>query len=714
MMLTNTVLQYRDSGDRIRVIHESESKVFIVDLNKDTSMPKCIDKEKVEAEIYNEVLIKIIDPYITNVEENTIPEKQRKKRDEEWEYISYLWPIHMEELLYKNKRNYIIKNIAIEIGVKELKLKRLLTRFWQRGMNKNALLSDYKNSGARGKERNLQDRKVGRPKKADFMGDVQEGINITDDVKKIINFSINKFYRKKEKPTLKAAYNSMLKEFFSDRYTENGEVKHRVWSKERIPTYRQFYYWYNKYEDIKKDITFRESSKNFDSNYRPITGNSKMETDGPGTRYQIDATIADVYLVSSVNRNRVIGRPIVYMIIDVYSRLVTGIYTGLEGPSWMGAMMALDNMVVDKVEFCKKYGIDITKEQWPSNHLPEIIIADRGEFEGYSVEKLINNLNIRIENTPPYRGDAKGIVERSFRTTNEKIKHKTPGAIQKEFRQRGDRDYRLDATLTLEEFTQIIINLVLHHNRKIVSGYPMDKEMISDELTPTPINLWNWGIKNKKGRLKIVDRDIMRLNLLPRGTASISRAGLKFKKLFYSSQKAIEEQWFIKSKQRRVEVIYDPRNMDYIYVMHENGIEYEVCHLLEKSIQYKGSILEEILFQEELNMELIEWERNEQNQIQVDVDKEIEDIIKESLAKKKATVTETTSKSKQIKNIRVNRAIEKEINRQEESFKIGVEKKEGIIKEFNKSKGTEGEEKDTRKSRLMDKIRKKRDEQFGR
>ncbi|MEI2357153.1 hypothetical protein D1970_17910 [Mesobacillus zeae] len=55
-----------------------------------------------------------------------------------------------------------------------------------------------------------------------------------------------------------------------------------------------------------------------------------------------------------------------------------------------------------------------------TKHLPEIIIADRGEFEGYSVENLINNLNIKIENTTAYRGDLKGFV-----------------------------DYRLDATLNL-------------------------------------------------------------------------------------------------------------------------------------------------------------------------------------------------------------------------------------------------------------------------
>ncbi len=180
-----------------------------------------------------------------------------------------------------------------------------------------------------------------------------------------------------------------------------------------------------KLEDPKKDIQFRKSTKEYELKYRPILSDSKSETNGPGTRFQVDATIADIYLVSSLDVNKVIGRPVIYAVLDVYSRIITGLYVGLEGPSWIGAMMALDNMIADKVEFCKQYGIDITPEQWPTHHLPEIIIADRGEFEGYSVENLINNLNLKIENTTAYRGDLKGIVERKFRTFNGKVKQKS-------------------------------------------------------------------------------------------------------------------------------------------------------------------------------------------------------------------------------------------------------------------------------------------------
>lgn len=115
----------------------------------------------------------------------------------------------------------------------------------------------------------------------------------------------------------------------------------------------------------------------------------------------------------------------------MYSRLFTGVYVGLEGPSWIGAMMALDNMITDKVAFCAEHDIYINDSQWPAKHLPEIIIADRGEFEGYSVTSLINNFNIKIENTSAYRGDLKGVIERQFGTINGKIKRKAPGAIQK-------------------------------------------------------------------------------------------------------------------------------------------------------------------------------------------------------------------------------------------------------------------------------------------
>ncbi|MGG4507845.1 Mu transposase C-terminal domain-containing protein, partial [Heyndrickxia sporothermodurans] len=678
----------------------------------DTSMPKKVALSDMDSEVQSRLLIPIPDPFAKSYDDKDLTEKQIQKRDEDWKIVSDGWDEYKETLLNKKERDAAFERIARKHGIAKIKIKRIFTRFWIRGLNKNALLPDYIYSGGKGKERELSvDVKVGRPRK---YTSTKQGINITDDVKKQFDYVVKKYYRKKEQLSLTDTYEYLLREFYSDKYDEGEGLKYKIWDDSRIPTYHQFYYWFKKLEDPQLDFQLRHSQKEFELKHRPILSNSTIETDGPGTRFQVDATIADVYLVSSFDRNLIIGRPIVYGVIDVYSRLLTGIYVGLEGPSWVGAMMALDNMVTDKVTFCATYEIEIDESQWPAKHLPEIIIADRGEFEGYSVESLINNFNVKIENTSPYRGDLKGIIERQFRTINGKIKRKTPGAIQKEYRERGDRDYRLDASLNLEEFTKIVIYLVLHHNQKIIEKYPLEKEMIVEQLTATPINLWNWGIANKKGRLQTVsNQNILRLNLLPKGRARITRAGIKFKGLAYGSEKALNEQWYLKMKNQSIEVVFDPRSMNQIYIPHSDGQNFDICYLLDTSEQYKGDFLEEIEFYQQLLQETKRQETNKQVESTVNTDAAIESIIKQATKQKKEAPIQPVSKSEKLKDIRVNRQAEKLVNREVEKFDLTEKLKSqpAQVVEFIKKETPLTTQKSS--SRLMDKLRKKRDEQFG-
>ncbi|WP_020060801.1 Mu transposase C-terminal domain-containing protein [Bacillus sp. 123MFChir2] len=715
MIYINQVLQYTADSKRIRIIEIKEPFVFMVDIDAISSMPKRELYSNLLTELQQGHLLVISDPFAKGIIDTELTNRQIQKREEGWSIIQQYCLNHMEALLQKSGREKKIKEIAKEGGTSPTKIKKLLSRYWQRGMNKNAMLPDYANSGGKGKTKTLMKSKVGRPRRVNISGNYQTGINITNEVKLQFEHAINKYYRKTNNYSLTDVYHFILRDFYSDRYKDNMEMKYHVWDASRIPSYNQFYYWFKKLEDPKKDIQFRKSAKEFESKHRPILSDSKSETNGPGTRFQVDATIADIYLVSSLDVNKVIGRPVIYAVIDVYSRIVTGLYVGLEGPSWIGAMMALDNMITNKVGFCKRYGIEILEEQWPTYHLPEIIIADRGEFEGYSVENLINNLNIKIENTTAYRGDLKGIVERKFRTLNGKVKQKAPGAIQKEYRERGDRDYRLDATLNLKEFTAIIITLVLHHNHKIVDKYPMEKEMITDGLVPNPINLWNWGIQNRKGRLRTVDRNILRLNVLPRGNATISRAGIKFKNLLYSSKQAIEEQWYLKLKNRSIEIVYDPRNVEKIYIPHDNGVDFESCILLEPSQQYRNDFLEEIIFQQQLRSELEEIERSNQIQLTINTDAKMDEIIKKAKKKKQQSVNESTSKREKIASIRENKNTEKQLNRQQEKFDLSpaaVSEKAEVI-DFSTKEKVQSELSKKSSSRLMEKLKKKRDEKFG-
>ncbi|MDM5334476.1 Mu transposase C-terminal domain-containing protein [Ureibacillus composti] len=715
MIFFNQVYQYTDKKEknRIRIIEMNHDVAYFVQLHGDTSMPKTILISDLEHELQSDILIAIPDPFATSYSDEDLTKKQIQKRDEDWRIVSESWDIYKKAILNQKEREEALSDIANKYGIAKLKAKRIFTRFWQRGLNKNALLPDYIYSGGKGKEKKLTaTSKVGPKRKYTK----EEGISITEDVKKQFIYVIKKYYRKKEQLSLMETYDYLLREFYSDEYYENGVRKYRVWDSGRIPTYDQFYYWFKKLEDPQIDIQMRYSQKEYELKHRPILSNSTLETDGPGTRFQIDATIADIYLVSSFDRNLIIGRPIVYGVIDVYSRLMTGIYVGLEGPSWIGAMMALDNMVTDKVEFCKKFDISIDESQWPAHHLPEIIIADRGEFEGYSVENLINNLNIKIENTSPYRGDLKGIIERQFRTINGKIKRKSPGAIQKEYRERGDRDYRLDASLNLKEFTKIIIHLVLHHNQKIIDKYSLEKEMIAAGLTATPVNLWNWGIENKKGRLQTINnQNILRLNLLLKGKARITRAGIKFKGLSYGSDKALNEQWYLKMRNQSIGVVFDPRDMSQIYIPHTDGRDFDTCFLLDTSSQYHDNTLEEIEFYQELIQEAKQQEANKQKENTLNLDAAIESVIKQAKTEKKQTNDPNVSKAEKVKNIRANRQAEKIMNREEEKFDL-LEKPirdTGEVVEFTKKNSDIIETPKKSSSRLMDKLRKKRDEEYG-
>ncbi|MCO7034779.1 DDE-type integrase/transposase/recombinase, partial [Vibrio paracholerae] len=149
----------------------------------------------------------------------------------------------------------------------------------------------------------------------------------------------------------------------------------------------------------------------------------------PGSRFEIDATIADIYLVSDSNRSWIVGRPVVYVVVDVFSRLIVGLYIGFENPSYVAAIQALQTAMTDKVALCHQYGIEIEAQDWPAIGLPDAILADRGELLGSQIESLEKSFSVRVENTPPYRGDAKGIVERNFKTIQADFTPFAPGVV---------------------------------------------------------------------------------------------------------------------------------------------------------------------------------------------------------------------------------------------------------------------------------------------
>jgi len=664
----NTVYQFVEDNQRIRIIQVDQKSDLCayVYLEGTLSMPVVERISVIEKEYDNNHLIEVLDPYFRIKAEEDLSKTEIRKRDEAWEIIEKYWESRKNQILSKKVRMKVFQEIAKIERIPLMTVRRIFSRFWQRGMSKNALLPDYAKSGGKGKEKNVKDKKMGRRRV--YREDDSEGLIITDAIKKQFQVATNKYYRTGQKKPLRQVYRLMLADFYAVTVRENSEIEKIVRSSDSIPSFQQYYYWFKKNENTALDIKTRDGEKEFELKHRPLLGSSTQEAPGPGFRFQIDATTADIYIVSELDRSQIIGRPTVYIIIDVFSRMITGVYVGLDSPSWNGAMMVLDSMVVDKVELCKKYNISIEPEDWPCSYVPEAIIADRGEMGGYGVENLINNLNITIENTSPYRGDFKGIVERFFRTINERIESFLPGAVVKDYRKRGDPDYRLEAKLTLIEITEIVLRSVLLHNIREIEKYPLTPEMIKDEVHPTPLDLWNWGIRNKKGTLRRIDRDRFRMNILPRGKATIGRGAVIFRNLYYGATELLDDSFTKRLKLKSIGIVYDPRNMEHIYWLKEDGMSYITFNLLERSGNFKGMFLEDVITAGKKAAQLRQRARKTQLQQETELDQIILRIAKEATKKTNKEIDYTISKRQRLKNIRSNREQEKEINRREEAF----------------------------------------------
>lgn len=95
------------------------------------------------------------------------------------------------------------------------------------------------------------------------------------------------------------------------------------------PTLRQFKRILKQKFDLETTIRKRAGDKEFEQNHRARLGSMDQDCHGVGHIYEIDATIADVFVVSSRDRSRIIGKPTLYLIYDRRSRLIVGFYVDI-------------------------------------------------------------------------------------------------------------------------------------------------------------------------------------------------------------------------------------------------------------------------------------------------------------------------------------------------------------------------------------------------
>lgn len=606
-MLRNSVLKIDENTILPQGLHrvldfldESELCLFQIGEGSKSSKPVCIVIQTITS-LMAEGLARVIDetpPLEVNSSEETLTPDSRARRDYLYDLIEGLVSDSGFLRDYCSGRSRRVIEHAEVKGVKPLQIYRVLNRFWKYGQHKNALLPMSSAKGGKGIEKACSSKQRGRPiDQGVFRLRKKTSVNVDPTEKRNIAEAINLQIREYGKFSYARAYCIYKRRFCEEEISAAYEQNRPT----QLVSQRQFRYWAQKL--MPKEALLKEilTKSKFRSNYHGLTSSVSDRNRVPGFRYELDSTIADVYIVSEYDRERVLGKPTVYTVVDAASRMIAGVHVSMKYASWNLAREAIFNAFTSKVAYCKRYGIDISDPDWPCIGIPTQLICDRGEMIGREPEKLAQHLGSKLEFTPPYRGDAKSIVERRFGIMNEEV-HFLPGTTRGELRSRGEKDYRLDAALTINAFTRIILDLFIEHNKERIFDELVTPEMVQHDLSPTPLNYWSYHVARHRHGLRSISESLLIANLMSPGTASVTAQGIVFDGRRYICDKATEEGWSTKARINgswNLEARSDTSWTTNIYIRDPSGFGYLKCTLNSADRTYRDRHQADIIYIDE-------------------------------------------------------------------------------------------------------------------
>lgn len=560
--------------------------------------PKLVPWQQIRSDLAEELLTieAFVPPPVLLLQEEELPDKYRDHRDKWWNVFEpILGECRYRQILAGNGK--IIGRFAEQNHLPKKSVYRFVYRFFYYGCVPNAFLPRFDLRGGFKQTRLEGTRKLGRPPKPVQLGHVptNAGVVITDEDREHFQWAMETYWAAGEHWTFGKTYDNLCLEYYSEKVGDTIKLN------PMRPTLGQFKYQAKRLPQFAALQRRRIGEKKWDRNFRAIIGTSSAEVFGPTDRYQIDATIADVYLTSIYNRNWIIGRPVVYVVVDVFSGYNVGLYVGLEGPSWEGARLAILNAFTDKTEFLARYGFG-PETEWRAGHIPVHMYADRAELLSENAQGLTTGLGVTIDIASSYRPDWKGLVERRFGLANETVIHFLPGAVIRRNRERGERDVALDGTLNLREFTAIMIRDLLYQNKHQRYENRCTPAMIAAGVSPTPTGLWDFGMEHLVGGTPYRSNEEIYAHLLPQGSGSVQEDGIHFQGLRYTSPYAMQNRWFERARYHKrfsVSVKYHQETPGRIWIVDRptNGSRLEVheATLLDPHKRYEQARWEEAM-----------------------------------------------------------------------------------------------------------------------
>lgn len=274
---------------------------------------------------------------------------------------------------------------------------------------------------------------------------------------------------------------------------------------------------------------------------------------------QIDHARCDVVVVDHVAR-LALARPWVTLAIDVYTRVILGVYLSLHHPSSMSVAMCIANCIIPKNKWLSAMGLDSV--EYPFYGIPHRIHWDNAkEFKTRSCLSGCLKYNIKSTHRPPGVPHNGAHIERMVKTLMVRT-HMLPGTTMSNVQERLDYNSEKNACMTFTEFREWFVSEIeIYHKTR------------HSALNCSPLFKWEESFRGANGELAappVVDNQLeVLLSFMPLKSRTIQRAGVHMFDLEYYSP-ALK----VFDNKIPCEVRYDPGSIKHIWVKPEGASQY--------------------------------------------------------------------------------------------------------------------------------------------
>lgn len=477
-------------------------------------------------------------------------------------------PMYVE--LCNKKPKPALKEEMERNGIEKDAAWRVIRRYLQSGLDEASIMDGrVLRSKKRGPYKHTK--KSGRP--ADSA--LGKGVPLTEEVKSYFDEAIKDYLSGRAK-TKKSAYSTMIEKHYTVFDETNTGVRVRILPENQRPTLVQFQNYSRETISQEELDRVKTSAREQRNNKRLLTSDNLQGVMGPGDLWEVDECEMDISLVSTEDPTLVVGRPILYVMVDVYTRMIVSYSISFDNNSIRGITNCLLSLLEDKKELCARFGVSIGSEEWPSKIIPLRLRSDYGsEYLSHEMDKICVELGIAKELVTPATGSLKGQVEQVFHqihsAQNPIVESK--GLIEK----RHDSQHHKEATLNIHEFESMILPYIVAHNRKYMENYPMTRDMRVQKVQPVPIELWKYGVEKNGNPRPVTNESMFRYALLQPVKASVGRSGITFKGLSYINSKdnALMREMYLAQSNGKIKLEsarIDVRKIDHLYYQRDGKL----------------------------------------------------------------------------------------------------------------------------------------------